>query len=105
VGINLGEPQDRVARYAAEMGLSFPIVIDAGGAVSREYGVHFTPTHVLIDRTGVVRAAGAGAQDWTGVAARAAIDALMLAPSPRAAGAGARGDRAISPPIRRPEGR
>lgn len=87
------------------MGLSFRIVIDTGGEVSREYGVHFTPTHVLIDRAGVVRAAGAGARDWTGAAAAAAVQALIRAPDPKPPGAGARRDRATSPPTRRPEGR
>ncbi len=77
IGVNLGEPVDRVKSYVAQLGLTLPVVIDAGGEVAGAYGVRFTPTHFLVDRAGIVRAAGAGARDWQSPAARAAIDVLV----------------------------
>jgi len=81
IGINLGEPMVRVKAYAAELGVSFPVVIDANGRVAQAYGVRFTPTHFLIDRQGVVRAGGSGSRDWNGDAARAALQ-LLRQPAP-----------------------
>jgi len=77
IGVNLSEPPERVKAYAAEMGLTFPIVIDTSGEVARAWGVRFTPTHFLIDRWGVVRAGGSGSRDWNGAAAHAAVRLLM----------------------------
>ena len=62
------------------MQLSFPVVIDEGGDVARTYGVRYTPTHFLIDRAGIVRAAGSGSHDWNGPLAHAAVR-LLLAPA------------------------
>jgi peroxiredoxin len=103
IGVNLSEPLERVQAYAAEMKLTFPLVIDPDGALARTYGVRFTPTHFLIDRSGVVRAGGAGARDWDGQAARAAM-AILLEPTPLSI-LPARPDRADPPPNRRPERR
>jgi peroxiredoxin len=73
VGINLGEPAEHVKAYAAEMRVSFPVVIDTGGRLAQTYGVRFTPTHFLIDRRGIVRAGGSGSRDWDGDVAHAAF--------------------------------
>ncbi len=103
IGVNLSEPAERVKAYAAEMKLTFPLVIDPDGELARAYGVRFTPTHFLIDRSGIVRAGGAGARDWDGPTARAAI-AILLEPTPLSMSP-ARSDRADPPPNRRPERR
>lgn len=56
VGVNQ-EPGDdaRVRDFAADRGLSYPIVTDPGD-ISEKYGVHSLPSYVLIDRAGRVRA-------------------------------------------------
>lgn len=77
IGINLMEPSGKVKAYVGEMKLTFPIVLDRTGNVAREYGVRSTPTHFLIDRSGVVRAAGSGGKNWNGSKAHAAIEALL----------------------------
>lgn len=77
IGINLGEPAERVRASVAELGLTFPVVIDADGELAQTYGVRLTPTHFLIDRAGVVRAAGAGGRDWNGPAAHAVVRRLL----------------------------
>lgn len=97
IAVNLGEPPARVRAYVAELGLTLPVAIDATGTVGRAYGVQFTPMHFLIDRSGVVRAGGAGARDWTGPAARAAARLLLASPVPH--------DRGSMPPPGRTERR
>jgi peroxiredoxin len=97
LAINLSEPPERVRAYVAESRLTLPVAIDTTGEVARAYGVQFTPTHFLIDRAGIVRAGGAGARDWTGPAARAAVQLLLASP--------ARPDRATPPPPGRTERR
>ena len=77
LAVNLAEPPARVKAYVAEMQLTFPVVIDAAGEVALAYGARFTPTHVLIDREGVVRAAGAGSRDWNGPRAHAVVQQLL----------------------------
>ncbi|MBI3634695.1 MAG: TlpA family protein disulfide reductase [Candidatus Rokubacteria bacterium] len=95
IGVNLGEAADAVKAYVSEMKLTFPVVIDTRGEVSRDYAVRFTPTHFLIDRLGTVRAGGSGGRDWNGPAAHAAVTAL-LEPAPSAPSP-ARRDRAGAP--------
>ncbi len=97
IAVNLSEPPKRVQAYVAESGLTLPVAIDASGEVARVYGVRFTPAHFLIDRAGIVRAGGAGARDWTGPTAQAAVR-LLLAPP-------ARPGPATTPPAGRTERR
>ncbi|MBI4594691.1 MAG: TlpA family protein disulfide reductase [Candidatus Rokubacteria bacterium] len=104
VGINLGEPAERVKAYVAEMKLTFPIVIDASGKVSNTYGVRFTPTHFLIDRAGIARAGGSGSREWNSALADAAVRILLETPA-KTSKAPARPDRADSPPTGRTERR
>jgi peroxiredoxin len=104
IGINLSESPERVKTYVTEMKLTFPIVIDSSGELARTYGVRFTPTHFLIDRSGIVRAGGSGSRDWNGAAAHAAIQLLLSTPI-KSTKSPARQDRADSPPNGRTERR
>lgn len=104
IAVNLSEPLERVKAYVAEMKLTFPVVLDSRGEVARTYGVRFTPTHFLIDRSGVVRAGGSGGKDWNSPPAHAAIQALLEAPLARSP-IPARKPRADSPPPGRTERR
>jgi hypothetical protein len=97
IAINLSEPPERVRAYVAELRLTLPVAVDTTGEVARAYAVQFTPTHFLIDRAGIVRAGGAGAREWTGPAAHAAVQLLLASP--------ARPGRATPPPPRRTERR
>ncbi len=100
----MSEPEERVKAYVADMKLTFPIAIDARGEVARTYGVRFTPTHFLIDRSARVRAGGSGRKDWSGPPAQALVQVLLDAPAPNTSNL-ARPDRADSPPTRRMERR
>jgi thiol-disulfide isomerase/thioredoxin len=83
IGINAREDKEAVARYATELGLTFPLVLDTGGRNSDLYGVIGIPTTFLIGRDGRAVAFGVGPRDWSGPAARALIEALLAEPAPR----------------------
>lgn len=105
IGVNLSESPERVKAYVSEMKLTFPIVIDASGEVTRAYAVRFTPTHFLIDRAGIVRAGGSGGKDWNGPLAHDAIRALLEASPASPATSPARQKGADAPPTGRLERR
>jgi len=86
------------------MKLTFPMAIDVSGEVARAYGVRFTPTHFLIDRSGRVRAGGSGRKDWSSPQAHALVEVLLEASAAKTSQP-ARPDRADSPPTRRMERR
>jgi hypothetical protein len=71
------EGADVVNAYRHEMGLSFPMLLDAVGEVSQLYGVRATPTHFLINAEGNVVAGTVGAKDWTAPEIRALVEALL----------------------------
>ena len=54
VGVNVDDEAAVVQRYAAQRGISYPMVVDEGGAVQRAYGVNKLPSLVLIDKEGHV---------------------------------------------------
>jgi peroxiredoxin len=45
-----------VERFLAARGASFPVALDAEGEVAARYGLYGTPTYVIIDRGGRIRA-------------------------------------------------
>jgi thiol-disulfide isomerase/thioredoxin len=86
VGVNAREPRESVRRYAAELGLSFPLVLDPDGVINTTYGVVGLPTTFLVARDGRAVALGVGARDWGGDAALSLIQVLLDEPArgPRA---------------------
>ncbi len=55
LGVNQMEPKERVERFLAETGVTFPIALDPDAEVGRIYRVHAMPTTYFIDRQGVIR--------------------------------------------------
>lgn len=55
VGINQGEAQERAQSFVREFSLTFPILLDQGQDIGRQYGVRAYPTTFIIDRKGVIR--------------------------------------------------
>lgn len=55
IGIDDGEPREIVAPFVADMGMTYPVPLDATSEVSRRYRVNSLPTTVFIDRTGVIQ--------------------------------------------------
>ena len=63
IGVDTGETGDAreaAARFQAQHGLTYPILVDRDDSVQKAYGVQAFPTNVIIDRRGYVRYAGAG---------------------------------------------
>ncbi|MFN3395683.1 MAG: TlpA family protein disulfide reductase [Thermodesulfovibrionales bacterium] len=57
IGVNIGinENLEAVTGYIKSYGINFPIIYDRDGKIIRAFGVMGTPTHIIIDRNGVVR--------------------------------------------------
>jgi thiol-disulfide isomerase/thioredoxin len=56
MGVNVSDTPEVVKRYAAQRGLSYPMVIDEGSRTSQQYGVDKLPSLVVIDKQGNVLA-------------------------------------------------
>ena len=83
IGINAREAAPAVRRYATELRLTFPLVLDPDGAVSGRYGVVGLPVTFLVGRDGRAVAFGVGPRPWDGAAARALLEALLAEPGGR----------------------
>ncbi len=56
VGVNIQESQAVVAAFARQNNISFPLVLDADGAITNDlYRVRGFPTSIIIDRAGNIR--------------------------------------------------
>ena len=82
VGINAREDRRAVARYAEELRLTFPLVLDPAGEVNALYGVIGLPTTFVVGRDGRAVAFGVGARDWQSPPARSLLEALLAEPAP-----------------------
>ncbi len=54
IGVDDGEPRDRVAPFARDMGMTYPVPLDSLSEVSRRYRVSSLPTTFFIDADGVI---------------------------------------------------
>ena len=70
VAVNLQESAKTVRPFVQELKLSFPIVLDVEGSVSREYGVRALPVTFLIGRDGNIVWRAIGGRDWESAQAR-----------------------------------
>ncbi len=82
VGINAREDAAKVRRYATQLGLTFPLVLDVDGRINDQYGVIGLPTTFLIGRDGRAVAFAVGAREWGGAPGHALIEALLAEPPP-----------------------
>jgi peroxiredoxin len=84
VGINAREDTRAVARYAEELGLTFPLVLDPAGKIYDLYGVIGLPTTFVVARDGRAVAFAVGPRAWGSPPARELLDLLLAEPMPRA---------------------
>jgi thiol-disulfide isomerase/thioredoxin len=82
VGVNAREERAAIHRYATELGLTFPLVLDHDGKINAAYGVVGLPTTFVVARDGRVVALAVGPREWAGASARALFHALLAEPSP-----------------------
>jgi peroxiredoxin len=83
IGINAREGKEAIGRYAKELGLTFPLVLDPGGEINALYGVIGLPTTFVVGRNGRAVAFAVGPRQWASAPARALIEALLAEPAPR----------------------
>jgi peroxiredoxin len=85
--------REKVAEFARELGLSFPVLLDPKRQVGERFGVWGYPETFVIDRNGYVVERVIGPREWDSPASIAALEALVASgetsatsasPTPRA---------------------
>lgn len=77
IGINVMEDEAKIRHFAKLYGVSFPLLLDKKGSITKLYGVVAFPTTFLIGRDGKPFSLAVGERDWSSDAGRALIDALL----------------------------
>ena len=77
MGMNVREEMSRIQRYARELSLTYPLVLDQEGVIAKAYGVIGLPTTFLIGRDGRPVALAIGPRAWGSVEARALVQVLL----------------------------
>ena len=60
LGVDLQEPRQAVERFVADMGMTYPVLLDENGSLMKEYRALGLPTSLIVDRDGVIRVRHAG---------------------------------------------
>ncbi len=61
LGVTEMDPaRDQAARFIAEIGVTYPILLDPGARIGALYGIEAHPTSVVIDARGIVRFVNSG---------------------------------------------
>jgi peroxiredoxin len=58
--------EETVGSFAAQFGLTFPVLLDPGGKTYRLYGLTGVPETFILDKNGVIVEKIIGPQDWMG---------------------------------------
>jgi cytochrome c biogenesis protein CcmG/thiol:disulfide interchange protein DsbE len=82
IGVNARENKEAARRYAKELDLTFPLVLDRDGKINARYGVIGLPTTFIVGRDGRAIALAIGPRQWESAPARALIAALLAEPAP-----------------------
>lgn len=80
IGVNVAETKKRATRSVEQMGVTFPVLLDAEGETFRAWGGKALPTSALIDRQGRLRYVGLGPLEWDGAEALGRVEALLDEP-------------------------
>jgi peroxiredoxin len=60
LGISVDDDLRRAREFADAMGVSYPILFDAGSAIGKDYQLQKMPMTILVDRAGVIRYSSVG---------------------------------------------
>jgi len=82
IAVNAREDREAVRRYAKELSLTFPLVLDPDGKITGAYGVVGLPTTFVVARDGRAVALAVGPREWAGTSARELIKALLAELAP-----------------------
>jgi peroxiredoxin len=78
LAVNMEESAKTVRPFVQQLKLSFPIVLDTEGAVTRDYGVRALPVSFLVGRDGNIRWRAIGGRDWESADARKLFAQLVV---------------------------
>ncbi len=81
LGVNVQEGAELIRRFGDKLGLTFPLVLDEEGKITRAYGVIGMPSTFLIGRDGRPVALAVGEREWANAEGRALIRALLAEPA------------------------
>ncbi len=70
IGVNQGESAETITAFANELNVDYPLLLDPGHAINRQYGVRGLPTTLFIDADGVIRDQIVGAASEAVLAAK-----------------------------------
>ena len=77
LAVNIDESRDDVAAWVKIHGVTFPVLLDPFGTLTKAYGVTVTPTVFLVDRDGLLVAKALGTRPWTDAKGRALLGNLV----------------------------
>ncbi len=77
VAIDIQEGRETVAKWARDKNVSFTILLDTSGAVTREYEVTATPTVFVLSRDGKLVGKALGTKSWTSGQGHALLGRLV----------------------------
>jgi peroxiredoxin len=60
LGVNVQDPAQLVEPFVAEMGMTYPVVLDKTGRVLKDYRAPGLPMSLIVDREGVIQARHVG---------------------------------------------
>ena len=55
LAVNMGNPKARVAQFARDLKISYPVLLDPVLIAAKKYGVSTVPTTFFIDRNGIAK--------------------------------------------------
>ena len=77
LAVNMGEPEDEVRRFVAEVGPEFRILLDHDGSALQQWKVFAAPASFIVDPGGRIRYTLFGATEWDSDAMIASLAALQ----------------------------
>ena len=79
LAISVDDGRDEVEAFQERMGLTFPLLLDPGKDVARQYQSFRYPESYLVDRDGVLVERYIGPRDWDSPAYVERIERLLTA--------------------------
>jgi thiol-disulfide isomerase/thioredoxin len=80
LAVNVEESSGTVWKFAAKVGIHFPLLLDREGQTAYDWGIDLYPTSFLIDPQGRIRYVAYGPRDWDDPEMIKTIEALFATP-------------------------
>ena len=87
LAVNVEESPGTVWKFAAKVGIRFPLLLDSEGHTAFDWGIDIYPTSFLIDPQGRIRYVAYGPRDWDDPSMIRIIEELMGSPQEQTLGA------------------